>query len=416
MRGLLPVLRNERGQAVILGAVALLAAIAVAGLAVDAGRYFVVRAQLAKAVDGGALAGARVLPTGQESAETAALEVAEMNFAPGFMNTTSHAFVATFDPDPSRARVAVRGNAELPTTLLRVVGIRTSTVTAFAEAERRPLSVAFVLDNSFSLDPSFAGVDAIGYLRDASETFVSYFDDTMDRMSLSLFSTGTVLPFALAHDFRAPMTASVRAMEAISHTNLADGLASGHRQLAADPDPSAFRALVFFTDGRPTAIRGRFPSTAGILDAVLIGDQEPGGSVDRDLYEADRLHARIPGATFTGTQLPDGSPVTVPDLQALASRDVRAAAAAARSGGITVYTIGLGNPHNPQAWKQPDAALLLEMANVPFGTDPQTGNTLVNAAYDRTQPEGGFYFVPDATELEAVFERVAQEIVLRLTQ
>lgn len=78
-----PTLGNQRGQAVIMTAAATLAILVVAGLAIDLGRFFVVRAQLSKAVDGAALAGARVLPAGETQAGVAAEEYAHMNFAPG---------------------------------------------------------------------------------------------------------------------------------------------------------------------------------------------------------------------------------------------------------------------------------------------------------------------------------------------
>jgi hypothetical protein len=41
---------------------------------------------------------------------------------------------------------------------------------------------------------------------------------------------------------------------------------------------------------------------------------------------------------------------------------------------------------------------------------------VANPSYDPNQPEGGFYFAPDADQLDAVFEQVAREIVLRLTK
>lgn len=416
MRSVARSVRDERGQAVVMVALSLVAVIALAGLAIDVGRYFVVRAQLAKAVDGGALAGARVLPTGRPNAETAALEIAHMNFPPGYMNSTSHSFVTTFDPDPLHARVAVRGTADLPTTLLRVVGIQHSTVTAFAEAERRPLSIALVLDNSFSLDPSFAGIDAIGYLRVAAGNFVGYFDDSMDKMSLTLFSTGTVEPFSLGHNFNGSMSSTISGMDAVDFTNLSDGMISARQQLQSDTNQASYQAVVFFTDGRPTALRGRFLVDATLVDAVITGDQEPFGDVHDQLYEPGYLHRALPGMLYTLPQLPDGSARTVPELQRQATRNVLAAAGAARDDGVTVYTIGLGNPNNADSWKQPDARLLIQMANTPFGTDPETGQTIVNPTYDPQQPEGKFYFAPDATALAQIFEQVAQEIVLRLVQ
>ncbi len=58
----------------------------------------------------------------------------------------------------------------------------------------------------------------------------------------------------------------------------------------------------------------------------------------------------------------------------------------------------------------------MEIANVRDGVDPVTDEFLVNPSYNPDQPEGGFYFAPDADQLDEVFEQVAREIVLRLTK
>ena len=62
-------LRSQRGVTGIMATFLLIPLIAMAGLGIDLGRMFVVRAELVKAVDGGALAGARVLPSGEVIAE-----------------------------------------------------------------------------------------------------------------------------------------------------------------------------------------------------------------------------------------------------------------------------------------------------------------------------------------------------------
>ena len=167
---------------------AIFALLAVLGLAVDLGRYVVVKAQLSKAVDGGALAGASVLPTGQERARAVAKEYAQMNFSNEFMSTTDHQFRVHFNFDPTMATVGVRGAAQMPTMFLQLVGIRSVTVLAQAEAERRPLSVALVLDNSYSLDLDYSGVDAMGFLREAAENFLWFFDDDMDSFMFAAAS------------------------------------------------------------------------------------------------------------------------------------------------------------------------------------------------------------------------------------
>ncbi len=412
-------LSEKSGQAVVMAAFALFALLAVLGLAIDLGRLVVVKAQLSKAVDAAALSGARILPTGRSKAQAAAYEYGEMNFEGGFMGTTTHGFSVSFSPDPAQPRVHVDGTTDMPTTFLRLVGIRNVTVRATAEAERRPLSIAIVLDNTESLGEPYNGIDAIGYLRGAAENFVGYFDDNMDKMSLVLFSTGTELRYPLGHDFTSPMKHTIRKMEALAFTNLSDGFIAGKHQLENDWDPAAFRALVFFTDGRPTALRGIFPIGGTTYDAVIKGNQDPSskGVVDPSLYSYDRLsQALYPAVRYTVSTFPNGMEKTTANLQSLAGQNLRQAASAARSNGIAVFTIGLGNPRVTETWKQPDARLLIEIANVREAYDPVRDELVTNPSYDPDQPEGGFYFAPDADELDTVFEQVAREIVLRLTR
>ena len=410
-------LSEENGQAVIMAAFALFALLAVLGLAVDLGRFVVVKAQLSKAVDAAALSGARVLPTGRSRAQTAANEYGEMNFEAGFLGTTSHGFSVSFGPDPTEATVQVDGTTEMPTTFLRLVGISNVTVRATAEAERRPLSIAMVLDNTESLGKKFNGLDAIGYLQGAAGEFVGFFDDNMDKMSLVLFSTGTELRFPLGHDFSGPMTFTIGKMKDLNFTNLSDGFIEGRRQLDNETNPASFRALIFFTDGRPTALRDIFPVGGTSYDAVITGNQDPTGVVHSQLFMYDRLHRAIaPKVDYKAPTFPNGLPKNPANLQLLANQNLRQTAAAARRDGIAVFTIGLGNPRVSEVWKKPDARLLIEIANAREGIDPVTGAPVTNPNYDPNQPEGGFYFAPDADQLDAVFEQVAREIVLRLTK
>jgi hypothetical protein len=281
------------------------------------------------------------------------------------------------------------------------------------------LSIAMVLDNTESLGKKFNGIDAIGYLRDAAGSFVGFFDDDMDKMGLVLFSTGTEIEFPLSHGFSGNMTNTILTMKDWNFTNLSDGLIAGRKELEKDHDPTSYRALVFFTDGRPTALREVFTVNGISYDAVLTGQQDPSpvGKVHPALYMYDRLsHTLTPPVTYDAKKFPNGMPKTTANLQYLATGNLRLAAAVAREDGIAIYAIGLGNPRVAESWKKPDARLLMEIANVREGVDPITDEFVVNPSYNPDQPEGGFYFAPDADQLDEVFEQVAREIVLRLTR
>jgi hypothetical protein len=70
---------------------------------------------------------------------------------------------------------------------------------------------------------------------------------------------------------------------------------------------------------------------------------------------------------------------------------------------IYLFTIGLGNPNNPDPILTPDMDYLRELANEDGITDP-------------SQPQGSAYFAPTAAELDDVFQAVAQDILVRLSK
>jgi len=423
------ILKNQSGAVGVMAAFLMIVLIAFAGLAIDLGRMFVVRAQLVKAVDGGALAGARVLPMGQDSAEDAAVKFAEMNFAQGFMGAEAAAFSAEYSVAPDAVRIEVVGTAVMPMTLMRIVGVEQAVIDAVAEAQRRPLELALVLDTSGSLDPSFTGgVDAIGYLRSAATQFVNFFDETMDMMTLVRFNSGRIVPFPLNTGFKQPITANIATFNAFGGTNAASALDAGHDEIRNPVRPAAFRALVFFTDGRPTALRELFNISGQDVDGVIGGYQDPTRRPYPPPYLYDpfkviatrevHLRLRRPGGGWypSPSYLPDGTPASTANIMQKAWQRTLDAGSQARDDGITIFTIGLGNPAaGPVA--QPDPELLVAIANVQSAPDPlRPGQTIVNQYYDPSQPKGGFYFAPDATGLEELFRRVGQEITVRLTR
>jgi hypothetical protein len=76
---------------------------------------------------------------------------------------------------------------------------------------------------------------------------------------------------------------------------------------------------------------------------------------------------------------------------------------ALRQRGVTVYTIGLGNPSATNPLLQPDMGYLQQLANQGGVVDPN-------------QPQGTAYFAPSAAQLQQVFDLVAQDLLVRLAR
>jgi hypothetical protein len=240
-------------------------------------------------------------------------------------------------------------------------------VGASAQAIRRDLDLALVLDVSTSLVPVAQQV------RDAATLFLERFSPDTDRVALVRFAYGAVVDVPIRAEQRGfdrpAMRQKLAAAQFSGYTNSAEGLWQGHAQLGSvlAAQRSSLRVMVFFSDGVPTAFASRFgvAAPAGCdLAGVLISDID-GASV-RGLWRMDRQEEPVPGcaaAALSPQALPlfynahgeradlpvvGGAPRSVGaapswiNVNRAARNLAEAMAAQARSEGIHVYTIGLG--------------------------------------------------------------------------
>jgi hypothetical protein len=140
---------RERGQSIVLLALALIALVAFVGLATDVALLYVAKAHLQRAIDAAALAAANKLPD-QTEARATAYEFTRLHgytFAP-VSNPLDITFPTTYPP---RKIAAVTGTVEVNLAFLRVIGRQTAAVTAEGVGESAPLDVYLVLDLSNSM-------------------------------------------------------------------------------------------------------------------------------------------------------------------------------------------------------------------------------------------------------------------------
>jgi len=125
-------MREERGQALVLGALAMGALLAMSALAVDVGAFLAHQRRLQNAVDAAALAAARELPGSPTDAEAAAGEY----IGYGEYDHTQTIFEAVtpgFDGDPRHVEVEI--TIRRPSIFGRVLGINTADIGVSAAAE-----------------------------------------------------------------------------------------------------------------------------------------------------------------------------------------------------------------------------------------------------------------------------------------
>lgn len=128
-------LQDERGAILVAGLLLALSLLIVIGAAVDIGRAFIERRELVSLADGAALSGSQAI-------DLNALHAGQLVLDPSEAQTTALAVLAS-EPEllaqasASPASVSVQVEREIPTMLLRLVGLPSLTVKAQAFAEPR---------------------------------------------------------------------------------------------------------------------------------------------------------------------------------------------------------------------------------------------------------------------------------------
>ena len=284
---------------------------------------------------------------------------------------------------------------------MRVLGHTQMDVGASATAAVPPVDLVLVVDQSGSLEREHAWDD----LQRAANDFVRQFDDGIDQLGLVSFQIRATDRVQLGHNFTTPISQALTAMRSAGDTNTGEGLRLAHEQMQLPAvRQSAAKVVVFFTDGRPTAVRD------------VIGP--PSNRRDRVIAVTTTVTGRVRGLFNDPDNLPTDVVANPPDYcrnvgncygwnenRVRNQGRVRGeqVARAIRRDGILVYTIGLGNPNNPNPILQPDLNYLRQLANE-------------NGAAHPNEPQGKMYFAPTANDLQAVFDQLARDLFVRLAR
>jgi len=408
---------GERGAILLFFGASVLSLFLVAALALDLGAAYVTTTNLSKAVDAGALAGARYTMMGQSAMEEVISQVADANFG----TTEDENYVPNFDvtiwsPATDTTRVRVSGSVNAPTYFSKLFGKQDIPVVAEAEATRYPLDMSLVLDLSYSLERNNAFDD----MQEAANGFLDFFDDNVDRFGLVTYSTWGAEQMALQKNFKSAGQTIIDNLEAISDTNIEAGLEIAKNQLdVAFPRTEALKMVVLFTDGRPTAFSDNFRMKdghdplwyEGAVAGYINGSSYRGLFQTADGYKIDYFSSGNPVLVSNGSgtgspkpkYLPGGASVNGPNIRQVGADQAEVWANTLRAAGYTVFTIGLGNPDAIYEGDTPDLDFLERLAN-------QDGISSAD------QPKGEMLFAPTPSELNATFAMLADRIITRLTR
>ena len=153
--------RDERGNAMVLVAAAIIPLTAVIGGGLDVARIHLAQSRLSQACDAAALAGRRAMSN--EDIETAKPEANKFfgfNFPQGYMSTA--AFTPTITK-PDTGTVKVAAQTSVPTTIMRIFGYGSVPIKVDCNATQNfdNVDIVLVLDTTGSMAQNIAGTSTL---------------------------------------------------------------------------------------------------------------------------------------------------------------------------------------------------------------------------------------------------------------
>ena len=416
------IVTSEKGAVLIIFALLLLVLIGFAALAMEAGRWYMVRAELSKSVDAAALAGTKNISNPYVDPLMLAREFGQANFPTGYAGTPAigAGAVAFTASQLSDHRIQVTGSVAALAYLAQLFGVSQVTTSASGVAKMNQVEIMLVLDRSGSMQGK-----PIADLKTAATSFVGFFQDTQstDKMGLVSFNNAVAVNFPLGTNYVSGMTSAIAGMNAYWGTNSEDALAQSYGpkgftdQTGVPGNQQVQQFLLFFTDGQPTAFRGKFTYNGISYDAVaqvlsLNAALSDCYQLDTNLYDPNTANYLIPYVpavptgdgsnnttrwqVFAQYPVPGYGPTDnvlntaygpLPTYSCSVARSLAVdQAQILKNRNVKIYTIGLGTSI--------DRTFLSQVASGP--------------AFE--------YYAPTSSDLLAIFNLIAKDIKLRLVQ
>ena len=384
--------RNRRGQkgfaliyVTMMGAFVL---IPMAGLAVDFGMLYNIKARLQTSCDAAAIGAGYMLhattnlsdPTQLAAITTAAQNFFNANYPTHYFGSTVVSYNAAVASSNAGKTITVTAKATVPMLLMRVLGITQSTVAAEAVSNVRYIAMMIVVDRSGSVTIESASAT----IETALTTFVatsssSYLVNGVDTVGMVSFGGTWNLDFAPTTNFQ---TASPNIQTAInniafdptneitSSTNTAEGLYQAWNQLYQMNLRGALNVIVLLTDGRPSAFTSYFTPQSGSSCSNMT--QRAG--VFETYIDIGSYPFWPPSGSNDSTGLFAETYQAIPETNYLAPNSTNCA-----------YASNAGNVGNDLGANFPSSVgpvVNVSTSNVPYLTTPGTGVSTTNGYYN----------------------------------
>jgi len=464
--------RSEKGQMLVLLSSALVALMALAGMAIDVGIAYGVKAKLNAALDAAGIAAGRAVKMGEtdviriQNARNAATQFFAANFPSGYMGAAVAGLTTSpvHSPDGSWV-ITLSASASVPTSFVRVIGYDNISVGASAETTVRSLDMVLVLDCSGSLQDygRGGGESPPGTFETLKKAAIDNVVNTLqsdgngDRLGLVTFASGAVVAVPInktaSRGFnRSTMSSAINSLTPEGATDSEEAIRLAKKELDDVPSNlrSSLRVIVFFSDGAPNEVSGTYcnggtlPGCIGgswVTGALYSTTSPPGSNPATDMFDIARRNQQLsdasninilPSTDYTGTisllsysnfinnkrtfsTNSVGIRNTRCNVNMAARNMLENVANAARSGtgndAATIFVIGYGGALKTQ-----------EITFCGYGSDELGENILKRLAnvsdvdtYDRTQPSGKYVNPLTPGELDSAFKTI-MNAVLRISK
>lgn len=287
---------REDGQTLPLVIAFMVCILLFAGLVIDLGQAYRTRIQLQASADAASLAGAARFPDASTANSTAYAYSARngsKNSIPGVPNVAVAVQTKCSKSLPNCAganTVVVDETASVPTTFLRLIGIKTIPIkvhaTACSPCNAVPLDVMFVVDRSGSMCQDSNGNDAhpscpdMANAKSGMMAFLGEMDSSIDRVGLTVFppassinqrcntastsnynsSSAPYLIVPLSSDYKAPgptgaiksssnLVSTINCIQAGGGTAYATAIDKARVDLETNGRANAWKVIIFLSDG-----------------------------------------------------------------------------------------------------------------------------------------------------------------------
>ena len=452
--------RHSKGQILVLVALLMMFIIGVAALAIDIGRAYGVKTKLNAAVDAASLEAAEAIAQGSvdsvkiAEAKRVAGNYFSANYPDAFLGATPSVpdVTAVRDEKTGIWQVTVEATAKMPTFFAGTLGWKSLDIKASSEAVRATLDIVLVMDASNSLNNVF------GQVKEQSENFVNNknFSESDDRFGLVVFGNGAAPLVSICGDTykiedppqlhgkecergykKKAITDVIDDVTLSVNTASVEGMKKALDQMNSLKKQSGRRVIVFFSDGAPNTLNGKFGLRDGTFqDGNLYSTRGPTGRpkwiFDPNIYNDDKevyrevvslpetdLSGKIPLASYNGkrnfsrlTKIYGFDPAESASLKCdanIAARNmVENVANMAREQGIFIYALGLGSALDEREMMDPSCSTYNETGTTILR---RLANTPDSDTYNSSQPTGIYCRAVGIDALGPCFDKLANAIL-----